>query len=63
MNALLYEHEDGRMRVAIGPATFTAGDPAWHRGGPVEVEYAAAEPGDDDTPLVVASPADDKLAA
>lgn len=26
------------MRVAIGPATFTAGDPAWHRVGPVEVD-------------------------
>lgn len=38
-NWLLYEHDDGRHAVAptAESATFSKGDPAWHRVGPVEV--------------------------
>jgi hypothetical protein len=44
---LLYEHDDGRHAVAPSAeaATFAAGDPAWHRVGPVEVD---TETRDDD---------------
>jgi Lar family restriction alleviation protein len=36
-DAVLYEHEDGRYAVAPSDesATFTSGDPKWHRVGPV----------------------------
>jgi hypothetical protein len=38
MSAILYEHEDGRHAIAptAEAATFTAGDPKWHRVGPVD---------------------------
>jgi hypothetical protein len=34
---LLYEHEDGRYRVAPAGNAAVAGDPRWHRMGPVEI--------------------------
>jgi hypothetical protein len=36
---VLYGHDDGRHAVAPSAeaATFTRGDPGWHRVGPVEV--------------------------
>lgn len=44
MTWLLYEHEDGRFAAAPNAetATFTLGDPGWHRVGPVEMVTAAA---------------------
>lgn len=39
---LLYQHDDGRNLVALPGSTTIAGDPSWHRCGPVEVETAAA---------------------
>lgn len=44
VEALLYEHEDGRQAVAFGHAAFTDSDPQWHRVGPVEVHGGAQEP-------------------
>ena len=46
MNAILYEHEDGRHAVAATAeaATFAAGDPKWHRVGPVDVSHFAHIP-------------------
>lgn len=44
---LLYEHDDGRYAVAptAEQATFTIGEPAWHRIGPVEIRVpASAQP-------------------
>lgn len=37
--AILYEHRDGRYRVATSPeqADLARDDPAWHRVGPVDV--------------------------
>lgn len=37
----LYEHEDGRGIVALPGAAILAGDPAWHRVGPIEVHADA----------------------
>lgn len=34
----LYEHEDGRHLVSPADAATLAGDPAWHRVGPVEMQ-------------------------
>ena len=34
----LYQHEDGRNLVAGPDCTKIAGDPAWHRIGPVDVQ-------------------------
>jgi len=36
---LLYEHEDGRRKLArsAADAAFTCGDPGWHRVGPVDL--------------------------
>lgn len=41
---LLYEHDDGRYAVAqtAEDATFTRGEPAWHRVGPVTIYGRAA---------------------
>lgn len=49
--AILYEHEDGRYAVAASPgaATFTNGDPKWHRVGPVEVRGTSAPAGGSQT--------------
>jgi hypothetical protein len=46
MTWLLYEHEDGRFAAAPNAetATFTLGDPGWHRVGPVEMVKVAANP-------------------
>ena len=35
---LLFEHEDGRYLVAVAGSRAIAGDPQWHRIGPVQVE-------------------------
>lgn len=39
---ILYEHDDGRYRVAVSPdlADFASNDPAWHRAGPVDISMA-----------------------
>ena len=38
---LLFEHQDGRRAVCLdGEQHFTAGDPGWHRVGPVQVHAA-----------------------
>jgi hypothetical protein len=43
-DAVLYEHEDGRYAVAPSDeaATFTSGDPKWHRVGPVTLHGCAS---------------------
>jgi hypothetical protein len=43
----LFEHDDGRYAVAPSAeaATFTRGDPGWHRVGPVEMHGAVASEG------------------
>lgn len=42
LEAMLYEHEDGRQAVSfIVPAPFSHGEPKWHRVGPVEVHGLA----------------------
>jgi hypothetical protein len=42
---VLYEHNDGRYAVSTGaPAAFSAGDPAWHRVGSVDLSALAAPP-------------------
>ncbi|APR39986.1 hypothetical protein [Paraburkholderia sp. SOS3] len=42
--AVLYDHEDGRYAVAPSDeaATFTIGDPKWHRAGPVTLQGFAS---------------------
>ena len=44
--ATLFEHADGRYAVAAGSEspTFTQGDPAWHRVGPVDVSALSVAP-------------------
>ena len=41
--AILYEHHDGRRKVASRPeeAEFTRGEPGWHRAGSVDVSDLA----------------------
>lgn len=39
----LYEHEDGRIIVAVPGAAILAGDPQWVRVGPVEVQGVNAD--------------------
>lgn len=46
MNHTLFEHADGRYRVAPGTGSpaWTEGDPGWVRLGPVEVDVAPPAP-------------------
>jgi len=39
VEGILYEHHDGRRKVASSPdaAQFTQGEPGWYRVGPVDV--------------------------
>ena len=43
MTLWLYEHEDGRLAVGPAGASFTVGEPRWHRGGPCEVHDPARD--------------------
>ncbi|MGU7780696.1 hypothetical protein [Burkholderia sp. PU8-34] len=65
--ALLYEHDDGRYAAVptAEDATFTRGEPAWHRIGPVTVygSAMAAQAGAAPPESCAAATDDDKLCA
>lgn len=42
LDLVLFEHQDGRYAAALPGADFLAGDPKWHRAGPVAVYVPAA---------------------
>ncbi|QRF55347.1 hypothetical protein [Variovorax paradoxus] len=46
--ALLFEHEDGRYAVAMGPESpdFALCNPKWHRLGPVDVSALSTNAGE-----------------